>query len=311
MAAFTLDAAELERARSVGGEVQDADRQTQTGANLPFYSVVGRNSKDASYRGEINGRSVEISRAGEFRRKDANGEPEYFEGLGCMVVIDARMSKTLFQNDKPACRGISTKGFSASVSIDPEGLMGAGYNCDQCPFDRWNWERGGGKEGRIYSPSGSAVTQQDLCKASLQLWCLDVSADEWCIVQFSAGALKHYREFVRSVESQGVKMHSICWRITTEAYDNGASVAPTYAPAFEFMRVLNADEFKKADDKRTEQVTKALAAGQITQGQLLPPEGQKFNSLAEAQRALPALSAPPLINIGPAVADPDDVFANA
>jgi hypothetical protein len=310
MPPFVLDVEALTQARAVGGDLLDADRQTQTGTNIPFYSVVGRNSKDASYRGEMNGKSVEVSRAGEFRRKNAEGEPEYWDALPSMAIVDARMSKTLFENDKPACKGISTKGFFDPVSIDPNGKMGAGFNCNQCPYDRWNWERTGGKEGKVYSPDGKVITQADQCKSSLQLWCYDLALDEYCIVQFSAGALRHYREFVKSVESQGVKMHSICWAIATEAHDNGASVAPTYAPALNYLRVLNPDEFKKVDEKRAELVQKALDAGSH---QPALADVTRYNSLDEAiaaqQKALPALSAPPLITRGPAVHDPDDVFA--
>jgi hypothetical protein len=299
---FTLSEDILRQAQAVGGDLNpDFDRQTSTSETLPFYSVVGRNSKDSSYRGELNGKSVEISRAGEFRRKNGEGTFDYSESLE-LVIIDARTSYALWEDEKIVARGISTQGFTKAVWTD--GKFPAGTSCDTSPYNRFTWEKLGGKEGRCLDPdTGKVITKEDLANCQLQLWCWDVAADEYCVVSFSAGALRHYREFVRLIECQGVKMHSLLWCLRTLAVDNGASAAPSYVPDLSTVRVLTPDEFAKADEKRAELVVKALKLS-APDAQVLPP-AKKFASIAEAS----AFSSPPTLET--AVADPSDPFVTA
>jgi hypothetical protein len=260
----------LRQAQLIGGEIEpEFDRQTSTSESLPFYSVVGKNSKDSSYRGLMDGKSVEVSRAGMFRRKNEEGEPEYYEALE-LVIIDARTSYTLFEDNQPVARGISTKGFFDPVWTD--GKFGVGASVETCPYFRWYWEKNGGKEGRVFDPdTGKVITKEDLASSALQLWCWNLSVDEYCIVQFSAGAIRHYKDAVRAIEMQGVKTHALLWKIATAQHDNGASAAPTYAPLLEPLRVLDADEFKRAQAKRTELVSKALALAPFEAQTALPP----------------------------------------
>jgi hypothetical protein len=292
----------LKQAQAVGGEINpEFDRQTGASETRPFYSVVGKNSKDSSYRGAINGKSVEISRAGEFRLKNAEGNYDYFEALEQLVILDARVSRTLFgRENKPVCRGLSTQGFYKSKCVD--GKMGTGADCEKCPFDRFFWDRNGGKEGRVWAPGlDTPVQKEDLCTSALQLWAWDLTKDEYCIVQFSAGAIRHYRDMIRDIEAQGVKAHSLLWRLSTEAKDNGTSSAPTYAPKLEAVRVLTADEFRRADEKRAELVVKALAAGEVKQ-EVLPPANMPALPAGSAFDAMP-------VSAGPVEADPNDPFA--
>jgi hypothetical protein len=295
----------LRQAQAVGGEFNDEyDRQTSTSEKMPIYSVVGKNSKDSSYAGVLNGKTVEVSRAGSFRRKNEEGLSDYFDELE-LVIIDARTSYTLFAKgeDKPVARGISTKGFYNPVWTD--GRFAPGTPIENHPYFRWYWEKNGGPEGRVCDPdTGKPIIKEDLANSALMLWCWDLSKDEYCLVQFSAGSLKHYREYVRSVETQGVKMHSILWKMTTRQVDNGASAAPSFVPDLTPVRVLTNDEYQKADVQRALLVVKAQSlAG--PQQEVLPSAEQK---------ALPKVSAfasPPDINLGPSDADPADMFANA
>lgn len=277
---FVLDLDLLKQAQAVGGQLDpEFDRQTQTSEKFPFYSVVGSNSKDANYRGTLDGKSVVISRAGDFRRKNEEGLPDYFSELPEMVIIDARTANTLFEDNQPACRGLSTQGFYKAVCTT--GKMGSGFSCEACPYNRFRWKSMGGEEGQVRSPEGKVITKTDLCNSALQLWCWDLSRDEYCVVQFSAGALKHYREFVRGLETQGVKMHSLLWRITTTAVENGQSAAPSFVPQLEPVRVLTEEEFRRADEKRAELVVKALALSEPKQEVLAASE----------KKALPQASA--------------------
>jgi hypothetical protein len=277
-------------ARQVGGEMNaEFDRQTTTSEVMPFYSVVGKNSKDSSYAGKLDGRTVEISRAGEFRRKNGEGGSDYFEALEQLIILDARTANTLFEDNKPACRGLSTKGMYSAVSTDGKF---AGQSCDNCPYNRFVWDRRGGKEGRVWGPTGDKpIGKEDLCTSALQLWCYDAARDENCVIQFSAGAIRSYRDMVREVEAKGVKLHSILWHLSTEPRDNGANAAPTYIPKLTPVRVLTPDEFIQADDKRTILVTKAMDLGKTA----LPAPIE--------QKALPGA-----IDLGPA-ADPSDPFS--
>lgn len=302
MAVLTFSEDLLLQARQVGGDINpDFDRQTDTSARMPFYSVVGKNSKDSSYRGVLNGKSVEVSRSGEFRRKNDEGLMDYFEFLE-MVVIDARTCYTIFKDNKAVARGVSTKGLSNAVWTESDGCVIVGASCDSSPYSRWTWEKQGGREGKVFDAYGNVLAKEDLATCSLQLWCYDPAADEYCIVQFSAGAIKAYREVARDIECQGVKVHSVLWRLGTRQVDNGASMAPSYVPELSPIRVLDKEEFAKADEKRAELVVKASALAAARQ-EALPPA---------PQRALPATSlfkSPPLIDVGPAEADPADVFA--
>lgn len=300
MATLTFSEDLLRQAQQIGGQFDpEFDRQTSTAETMPFYTVVGKNSKDSSYAGRLNGKTVEISRAGSFRRKNGEGENDYFDELD-LVIIDARTSYTLFQDNQPAAKGISTKGFYNAVWYDGRFV---GEPVEGNPYFRWYWEKNGGPDGKVRDPeTGQVILKENLATSALQLWCWDVEKDEYCVVQFSAGALKHYREFVRGVETQNVKMHSLLWHLTTRQVDNGASAAPSYVPELQPVRVLTAEEFEKADAKRVELVSKALALA--PEPAVLPPAEQK---------ALPKTSAfsnPPDINLGPADADPADVFAN-
>ncbi len=295
----------LNAARAVGGEIDaEFDRQTATSEVMPFYSVVGKNSKDSSYAGVLNGRTVEVSRAGSFRRKNGEGENDYFDELE-LAIIDARTSYALFAKgeNQPVARGISTKGFYDAVWTDGSRYP-KGTPVESSPHFRWYWEKNGGPEGKVLDPeTGRVIAKEDCATSSLLLWCWDIGKDEFCLVQFSAGALKHYREFVRGVEAQGVKMHSLLWKLTTRQVDNGASAAPSFVPELAPIRVLTPDEYDKADSQRTTLVGKALALAEGRQ-EVLPPANQK---------ALPTKSAfasPPDINVGPADADPSDIFAS-
>lgn len=292
----------LNAARQVGGEVDaDFDRQTQTSEVMPFYSVVGKNSKDSSYRGQLNGKTVEISRAGEFRRKNGDGGHDYFEALESLVILDARITRTLFGADnKPVCKGLSTKGFSNSVCT--WGKMTPGADCERCPFNRFFWDRNGGKEGKVWAPGmDTPVQREDLCTSALLLWCWNLEADEYCVVQFSAGAIRHYRDMIREIETKGVKAHSILWRISTEPKDNGNNAAPTYAPKLDAVRVLTPEEFDQANGKRVELVAKALAAGEAKQ-EVLPPAEMPALTAGSAFDAVP-------VSVGPE-ADGADPFVN-
>ena len=303
-ATLTFNEDILAQARAIGGQIDpEYDRQTSTAETMPFYTVVGRGSKDSSYAGVLNGRTVEISRAGQFRRKNADGDPVYFDELE-LVILDARTSYALFAKgeNQPVARGISTKGFYNAVWTD--GRFPAGTPVESSPYFRWFWEKNGGPEGRILDPeTGRVIQKEDLASSSLLLWCWDVAKDEYCLVQFSAGALKHYREYVRGVEAQGVKMHSLLWKLTTQQVDNGASAAPSFVPSLTPIRVLTPDEYDQADAQRVTLVGKALALGEGRQ-EVLPPTSQK----ALPQKS--AFAAPPDINVGPAVDDPADVFAS-
>jgi hypothetical protein len=287
----------LAQARGIGGEINtEFDRQTTTSETTPWYTVVGRNSKDSSYAGVLNGKTVEVSRAGEFRRKNGEGGQDYFEALEQIIILDARTANTLFEDNKPACRAISTKGMYGAVVT--EGKMGVGTSCDTCPYNRFVWDRRGGKEGRVWGPNSERpLTKEDLCTSSLQLWCHDVARDENCIVQFSAGAIRSYRDMVREVEAKGVKLHSILWRLSTEPRDNGPSAAPTFIPKLEPVRVLSADEFDVADTKRLALVAKAQEVGRTA----LPVVEQAALPAASAFDAQPT-------NVGPA-ADDNDPFS--
>jgi hypothetical protein len=96
-----------------------------------------------------------------------------------------------------------------------DGRFAPGSSCETSPYNRFTWEKLGGKEGRCLDPdTGKVITKEDLANCQLQLWCWDLAADEYCVVSFSAGALRHYREFVRLIECQGVKMHSLLWKLT-------------------------------------------------------------------------------------------------
>lgn len=281
----------LQQARLVGGQIEsEFDRQTHTSDSMPFYSVVGKNSKDSSYRGLMNGKSVEVSRAGEFRRGNGEEGHDYFTELE-LIVIDARAAYTLFENNKVVARGISTRGFSDAVWTD--GRFPPGTPIETSPYNRFYWDKNGGKEGKVYSDDGKLITREDLATCSLQLWCYDPGKDEFCIVQFSAGALRHYREFVRGIETQGVKMHALLWKLTTDQVSNGDAVAPSFVPHLEPVRVLSPGEFEKMDVKRIELVAKATA---------LALTGE----IATTQKSLPVAAA---ITNPPIEADPDDVFA--
>lgn len=279
---FQLNEDLLRQAQQVGGDLAESDRQTQPGGLFPWYTVVGKNSKDSSYRAELNGKSIEVSRAGEFRRKNEEGGCDYYDCLPSLVIVDARTANTLFQEGKVACRGLSTKGFYAPYSYGEDSVMGEGMSCDKCPFYRWNWQKAGGPEGRVLGPGGKPIAKEDLCNSSLQLFCLDLAQDEWCVVQFSAGALKHYREWARQVEVSGVKVHSLAWLLKTRQVDNGASVAPSYVPDPVAVRALTEEEFAKADAKRTELVSRAM---NLSLPAVLPP--------SPATAALPAAAAEP------------------
>jgi hypothetical protein len=248
---------------------------------------VGKNSKDSSYAGVLNGKTVEISRAGELRRKNGEGGLDYFECLEQLVILDARTANTLFEDNKPACRGLSTKGMYNAISTDGKFV---GQSCDTCPYNRFSWQRRGGPEGRVWGTGDKPISKDDLCNSALQLWCYDAANDENCVVQFSAGAIRSYRDMVREVEAKGVKLHSILWRLSTEPRDNGANAAPTYIPKLEPVRVLSPQEFEEADAKRTVLVAKAMDLGKTA----LPPAELK---------ALPEAT-----NLGPA-ADPSDPFS--
>ncbi len=123
-------------------------------------------------------------------------------------------------------------------------------------------------------------------------------------MQFSAGAIKSYREAARDIECQDVKIHSLLWKLTTAAKDNGDNLAPSYVPVMTPIRVLTADEFSKSDEQRATLVVKMLA---------LAPAKQE--ALPLQRRALPlnsafnAASLPALISKGPADHDPADVFS--
>jgi len=303
-----FDESIIGKAREVGGEFTEFDRQTSDSESARIYTVVGKNSKDGSYRGVLGGKSVEVSRAGEFRCKNPQGELDYFEKLADFAILDARTAYVIFRENRVVARGISTNGLQQAVWTNSEGLVRVGDSCEASPFYRWSWEKLGGPEGRCRDDRGEVIMKEDLATCSLQLFCWDVPKDEHCIVQFSSGALKHYREFARSVEAQGVKMHSILWCLTTSQIDNGASAAPSYVPEPIPTRVLTPDEFAKADEKRASLVVKASA--------LAPARLPKANSLRELQesdrKALPsAFSSVPLINVGPSEADPSDVFAGS
>jgi hypothetical protein len=297
MGSLVLSEELLAQARGIGGEINaELDRQTTTSEVVPFYSIVGRNSKDSSYAGVLNGKTVEISRAGELRRKNGEGGHDYFECLEQVIILDARTANTLFEDNKPACRGISTKGMYSAVSTDGKF---AGQSCDNCPYNRFVWQRRGGQEGRVWGPNSERpLTKEDLCTSSLQLWCHDLEKDENCIIQFSAGAIRSYRDMVREVEAKGVKLHSILWRLSTEARDNGANAAPTFIPKLEPVRVLSADEFDVADTKRLALVAKAQEVGRTA----LPVVEQAALPAASAFDAQPT-------NVGPAV-DGSDPFTN-
>jgi hypothetical protein len=301
---FTLDFDLLQQARAVGGDIHPDDRQTSTSETLPFYSVIGKNSKDSSYRGVLNGKSVEVSRAGEFKRKNEEGTYDFYPELE-LCIIDARTAYTIFGENKPVAKGISTEGFTKGVWTWAEDKVEVGTSCENSPYNRFWWERNGGKEGKVFDPStGKVLVKEDLATCALQLWAWDVKADEWCIVQFSAGALRHYRDFVRGLETQGVKMHSLLWKLTSEPVSNGDNVAPSYIPKLEPIRVLTEDEFLKADMKRAELVNKTLALGEaLYRQEALSPAS------AKALPAKSAFSMPPLIDKGPADVDPNDVFA--
>lgn len=261
MTTFVLDTDLLNAAKAVGGEiVNELDRQTQPVERMPFYTVVGNNSKDANYRAVLDGRSIVASRAGEFRLKNAEGEPEYFPELTNLIIIDARTANTLFEDQKVACRGLSTKGFYSAVATD--GKMGKGFSCEACPYNRFFWQNKGGREGQVTSPEGKVIGKEDLCNSALQLWCWNLDTDSGCIVQFSAGALRHYREFVRNVETQGVKMHSLLWKLTTQSVENGANTAPSYVPNLEPIRVLSSEEYDAADARRVALISKAMDLAQ-------------------------------------------------
>jgi hypothetical protein len=296
-ATFVLDTDLLNAARSVGGEIDtEHDRQTQPVERMPFYTVVGNNSKDANYRATLEGKSIVASRAGEFRLKNAEGEPEYFDELTNLIIIDARTANTLFEDQKVACRGLSTKGFYSAVVTD--GKMGKGFSCEACPYNRFFWQNKGGREGQVTSPEGKVIGKDDLCNSSLQLWCWSQDTDTGCIVQFSAGALRHYREFVRNVETQGVKMHSLLWRLTTQQVENGANTAPSYVPNLEPIRVLTTEEYEAADARRAVLISKAMDLAQSGSAAALPPP--------TSQKALPtvsAFSAPPK-----GLAEDDDII---
>lgn len=285
----------LAAAKSVGGEMDsDFDRQVGTSEALPFYTVVGRGSKDASYQGVLNGKQVEVSRAGSFRRNNAEGGTDYYDDLYEIAIVDARISQVIFEDNKVVARGISTKGLNSAVWTESDGRVTVGTLCDTSLYSRFTWEKCGGAEGRVKNYNGAVIQKDDLAKAGLQLWCLDIPRDEWCIIQFSSGAIKVYREAVRSLEAQGVKMHSVAWRIATEPFDNGLSAAPSYVPKLEGVRVLTPDEFAKVDARRAELVVKLLA--------LAPPASQ-----AASKPALPAASAFKDVPI----VDPNDPFADA
>ncbi len=300
---FALSEDILKQAQAVGGAIDaEYDRQTTTADHMPLYSVVGRSSKDSSYRGEMNGKSVEVSRAGEFRRKNAEGFCDYFEHLE-LCILDARTSYTLWEDGKPVGRGISTQGFNKAVWTD--GRF-AGQSCDSSPYNRFTWEKLGGKEGRCCDPeTGKVIAKEDLANCQLQLWCWDIAADEYCIVAFSSGCIRHYKEFARLVECQDVKMHSILWSLRTTPVSNGDNAAPSYVPELSTIRVLTPEEFDRANEKRAELVVKALS---LVPNEVLPPLPPK------KQAALPYASAfksvPSTTDNETTVADADDIFAD-